>query len=182
MKLNLKRHEFTTRSADPTVVVEYEDKEAGIKITEFQNVYQTELRDGLYGDKVSLLGQALHEALEDLHARKHDEENHNDYLELVAAQLRDAKIRIVMYELRERWPGASYEFPGYISLPVNDKNWSWSIGINLDGLPDTHWTGALTDAGGQELAVLATTVDENAEPKDIADALLVAIAMTPVPK
>ncbi len=61
------RKEWTTKCSDPTVVVQYENKELGITITEFQGIYQTTLRDGLYGDKVTAMGMALHDALEEVH-------------------------------------------------------------------------------------------------------------------
>ncbi len=73
MRLNFKRREFTTKGFDPTVVVEYENKELGIRITEFQGIYQvslapdpeTLLEKTPVGTLLNEVGAALHEALEE---------------------------------------------------------------------------------------------------------------------
>jgi hypothetical protein len=60
-----KRTEFTDRGPDPTCSVTWAHKEAGIKITEFQGIYQTDKR-GLDMDfpLVEFLGAELHKILE----------------------------------------------------------------------------------------------------------------------
>jgi len=70
MKLNLKRREFTTNGPDPTVVVEYEDKKAGVRITEFQGVYTVDRPDQDTHDPrkiISMLAEELHRTLEEAH-------------------------------------------------------------------------------------------------------------------
>jgi len=87
MKLNLKRREFITNGRDPKVVVEYEEKHVGIRITEFQGVYDiglapnpvTMLEKTDTGTLCRLLAEALHCACEEVHElRLYQEEMEKD--------------------------------------------------------------------------------------------------------
>jgi hypothetical protein len=63
-----KRREWVTHHSDPTVVVEYSNKEYCITITEFQGIYDVSL-DGKPGHErliIEHLGAALHKALEEI--------------------------------------------------------------------------------------------------------------------
>jgi hypothetical protein len=61
-----KRKSFVTNNADPTVVVEHASREAGVRVVEFQGVYQVLINGKPVGGVEWVLGAALHQALEEL--------------------------------------------------------------------------------------------------------------------